>query len=126
MTEPRVTLLSKKNNQCLSSSHQDRKTGRQKNAEWQNEKSKKANTDANYNKAFKYAMAAFQAKKEGGSEKRTHQQIVDFANMKFNLEGGSGKEGSRGREQKKVSISTIRRQVKDGNFGVLSPPTGRP
>jgi hypothetical protein len=100
-----------------------RKTGRQKNAEWQNQKSKKANTIANYNKAFKYATAAFQAKKEGRSEKRTHQQIVDFANKKFNLEGGGGKEGSR--EQKKISISTIRRHVKDGNFGVSPKKKGQ-
>eukprot|EP00956_Cyclotella_meneghiniana_P042478 scaffold248488_cov98-Cyclotella_meneghiniana.AAC.1 len=91
-----------------------------------NENAKRHCTEQNYKNAWKEATTLFHQKKEGDTTdprvKLTHEQIVKSLNEKWHL-GGEGKENSR--EKNMLAVSTLRRAVKKGNFGVSPKKKGK-
>ena len=98
-----------------------RKTSKQKNVQWQNEKAKRACTEQNYKTAFKIATTLFHQKKNGtSSDRRSQEQIIDSLNKQYNLDGdGIGK------EKNKLAVSTVRRYVDKGNYGCSPKKKGK-
>jgi hypothetical protein len=77
--DPQESLLGEVTNQPTLL--KTRKSRKQKNAEWQNEKSKKSCTDSNYNAAFKAATTLLHQKKEGTSTDTRTQERVSVGKM---------------------------------------------
>lgn len=99
-----------------------RQTGHQQNAEWRNQKSHDEDVGYRYKMAIKEATQAF-ADKMSGKDKsgRTQQQIVDYLNHKWNLDG-EGKEDSR--EKEMLTVRTVRRAVEQGRIGTSPQKKG--